>query len=59
MRKSLVLLLVVVGHFGVVSAASDNVQNRGGKLREAQWKLEMVRSSWDGKEGTGKCQEQR
>ena len=35
--------------FGVVRAASDNVQNRGGKLAEAHWERDMVSNGWDGK----------
>ena len=45
-------------NFGVASAASDNLQNREGKLEETHWEREMVRHSWDEQDDSGKCPEQ-
>ena len=56
MEKRLFLGLVVVRNFGVVSAASDNVQDRKGKLEETLWKRELVRNSCAAEEDRGKFQ---
>ena len=50
MEKWLSLILVVVRNYGVVSAASDNILNRGGKLEETRWETEMLRDGWNDKE---------
>ena len=42
------LILVVVHNYGVVGAASDNVQNRGRKLEGIRWEKEMVRNKQSG-----------
>ena len=57
MEKWLSLILVVVRNYGVSSAASDNILNRGGKLEETRWETEMLRDGWNDKEDKEEFQE--
>ena len=41
----------------MADAASDDIQNRGGKIEEIQWEREMVENSWVEQEDKRCCQE--
>ena len=58
MEKYNFLILLVARNFGVVNAASEDIQNREEKITDGQSKKEVARSGWSERAGV-KCESQQ